>query len=1120
LQLKSWRPLTGILLGLGIPAAIVTEWHQPVWAIAWVVVCGTGVLVRRALVAPVQRRLDQAGDALDRAVGWWLSPYGRRYRHWVLEDKRNVELKGLGIAGPVPLELDDVYVDVALAYRPAHQVSGNPLDADVSRNSADRHSVSEFLYHNDPARLAVVGPPGCGKSTLLASIARHSAQGGPGCRRSLPVMVALRDLVAPDHAAKTAHSGALPGGGALPDVSQPGVTLPDVVRAVAHQAPEREPGGWWTHQLERGRCMILLDGLDEVAREEDRNAITTWVEQQISSYPGNDYVVTSRPRGFPEAVIRQASILTIRPFTAEQVRLFLRQWYLAEEQEQPHVAGRTSEAGRQTAQLRARTDAEDLLALLQASPALKPLTVNPLLLTMIAIVHKHDKKLPGSRAALYDRICRVMLSRRQDKGLLEVLPGEKQLALLSILACEMMRASLSRVSAEQALDILGPLPRGTSGPVPGAAFLDDISYRGLLIKTGPGYEFAHKTFQEYLAAWYIGNRGLATTLTGHLGDDWWNETVLFYVAIAGADDIVRACLRKPTVPALALAFDCEETGSDLDPALQKRLDEVRSQAFSEECDPEHRRLIAAVLARRLTRQTTMTSAGTQVCGRPVPADLYWLFLSDSHSAQRPGPPAPQPGIRRVTVAVPVYRAETFITWLNDVTAGSAQARFRLPTESELHDPAVADSLIPLLPDSVTGLWTQPPRGSTAPGLWALPGRTYQHVVTGEAILQAVASDTYNTEILVQVLAAAVLDAVLGTLIIVALHRQTAANVASLRKSTADIARIRAEARARHLGREFTSVFGKDRAADRQSSSIMRDAARTIARDFACAYEIIRASSRVLDLSMASGLDSSSTLHHGVHDLGAALASARDSAAGHPGTPAIDTATERAIDASLALVRETASMLDIDPASRGRITGTALNEKHWTAYGKHGPDREHVDWTVGRILSSSVVRLCEVPDVPLTWVSRGPLSRAWQQALSEARPVSKARGVFGERLASAAEISKATRVRASLDDPRVPTSRNSRSARPHYARQTAEWEPAEAASVLDGVITAPLSGLHPIADPQAAAVRALALGLAADGTRRDPTSTSVFQSLAATVTLLQQRARGQVQAGEALVLALT
>ena len=75
--------------------------------------------------------------------------------------------------------------------------------------------------------------------------------------------------------------------------------------------------------------MILLDGLDKVARQEDRGTVAAWVERQISSYPGNHFVITSRPHGFPGPVIAHADVLAVRPFTAEQVQQFLNRWYLA-----------------------------------------------------------------------------------------------------------------------------------------------------------------------------------------------------------------------------------------------------------------------------------------------------------------------------------------------------------------------------------------------------------------------------------------------------------------------------------------------------------------------------------------------------------------------------------------------------------------------------------------------------------------------------------------------------------------------------------------------------------------------------------------------------------------------
>ncbi len=46
---------------------------------------------------------------------------------------------------------------------------------------------------------------------------------------------------------------------------------------------------------------------------------------------------------------------------------------------------------------------------LDGAPGLYDLTVNPLLLTMIATVHRYRGALPGSRVDLNGEICQVML---------------------------------------------------------------------------------------------------------------------------------------------------------------------------------------------------------------------------------------------------------------------------------------------------------------------------------------------------------------------------------------------------------------------------------------------------------------------------------------------------------------------------------------------------------------------------------------------------------------------------------------------------------------------------------------------------------------------------------------
>ena len=72
------------------------------------------------------------------------------------------------------------------------------------------------------------------------------------------------------------------------------------------------------------------------------------------------------------------------------------------------------------------------------------LDCHPLLLTMIANVHRYRGALPGSRADLYSEICQVMLWRRQDaKNLAQPIGGDKKEAILRGLAHTMMERRVS-----------------------------------------------------------------------------------------------------------------------------------------------------------------------------------------------------------------------------------------------------------------------------------------------------------------------------------------------------------------------------------------------------------------------------------------------------------------------------------------------------------------------------------------------------------------------------------------------------------------------------------------------------------------------------------------------------
>ena len=95
--------------------------------------------------------------------------------------------------------------------------------------------------------------------------------------------------------------------------------------------------------------------------DDDRLAVADWVERQIAAHPGNHFVVTSRSYGLPGPLAAQADVLVVRPFTAEQVQLFLDRWYLAAERHATGASGRTAQ---RAVRMRARESAARLTSLL------------------------------------------------------------------------------------------------------------------------------------------------------------------------------------------------------------------------------------------------------------------------------------------------------------------------------------------------------------------------------------------------------------------------------------------------------------------------------------------------------------------------------------------------------------------------------------------------------------------------------------------------------------------------------------------------------------------------------------------------------------------------------------
>ncbi|MDN3243413.1 NACHT domain-containing protein [Glycomyces tritici] len=724
------RALLGLVAACGPIAAVAAARD---FALQHPILTLLGVLVAEGLLAiwvigmqvageTVYSRMKQMAEACNSALGRRFSRYARRYREYVLSRQRFIDSKDLAYAGAHTPELDAIYVDVDLVQRAPHQVPSGML-ASTPTDRVQRNSIQKFIGQEQPNVLAVVGAPGSGKSTLLRYLARNTIRGRKRQRRHVPVLLVLRDL-----------SGQI--------AADDSITLPELVRSSVRKLTVAEPPGWWESILGQGKCLILLDGLDEVALQSDRTAVTNWIQAQIDRYPKNDFVITSRPHGYRTASIPQANVFQVCAFTPDQVHRFVRDWYRSAERRATGASGPDVE-------MLADEKSDDLAQRLAAAPALYDLTVNPLLLTMIVLVHRERRALPAGRIDLYSEICEVMLWRRNDsKGLADTdgVTGAQRERILALLAFSMMRGRVRDIAKEPAVEVIKPMLERFAPGADCETYLSGVLSSGLLIERERNlYSFAHLTIAEYLAAKHIRENHLEAVLFEGVDDTWWREVTLLYVADNDADGIVEACLQSGTNAAMGLAFDCVESHGSLAPGLRNKLESFKENAFASESSEQHRRLVASVLASKQSSTFVMNKDGSLICPLPVSADLYWLYCQERKKPYpdcslelrpSPGDPVKGPWMSDVT---------GFIEWINAIMADIGKDGLRLPNLLEVQQ--LPETLPPTRGgDASEAVWTFDPGVNPTPLPWACNGRQ-PHQVEYEDVLRHAASDAFNSPIL-------------------------------------------------------------------------------------------------------------------------------------------------------------------------------------------------------------------------------------------------------------------------------------------------------------------------------------------------------------------------------------
>ncbi|MGB0386495.1 MAG: NACHT domain-containing protein [Ardenticatenaceae bacterium] len=676
--------------------------ERPVEAVGLVVLYGVMVVLfgfvtnvwQELEEYPVLQRLMRLG----KRVKVLFSRHRKRYVEQLIFRYRDFDMKGLSTQGVFALMLEDLFVELKVAPRAAHDATVDPLNVSDELQEGT-HSVWAFLgaLPLENQNLAIIGPPGSGKTTLLQHMTLSLVNGQKRVFNSpsdqLPLLLFLRN-----------HTQVIS--------QKSDYTLAEAVHfsLLIGNMSDPPPVAWFEKYLKRGECLVMLDGLDEVAEPKTRQRVVKWVEQQIELYRKNRFIVTSRPFGYRSNPLRNVMVLEVQPFTSKQMRRFVERWYLANQiksyqKDDPGV------------RMKALEGAEDLIKRIRHTPALSALAVNPLLLTMIATVHRYRSSLPERRVELYAEICDAFLGKRQQaRGMrINLTPRQKQ-TVLQPLAYHMMSRKQRQIPVDEALQVIAGRLKLVDPKQNGADFLRMIeNSSGLLLERESGeYSFAHLTFQEYLAAAHLLDQQLEDELLkgARIEESWWHETIRLYCSNADATRLIAACLKedKPSVAALTLALDCESEALKVQPKVRMKLQSILEQGM-EDIDPERRRLVAeALLALRLKRMTRVEE-NLYLDNSLITHAEYQLFLDEQRAKGNHFQPDhwPQHQFAPASGQKPVFGvrpsdAEAFCQWLTerDVQGWS----YRLPIRGEC-EPIGTTEHVALAGESINNLIEQP-----------------------------------------------------------------------------------------------------------------------------------------------------------------------------------------------------------------------------------------------------------------------------------------------------------------------------------------------------------------------------------------------------------------------------
>lgn len=587
----------------------------PLDAVALTAVSGVAVPLFQSLVDSGGKILGLFGRTIDRATKQAIytasGEYASRY------SQRHGQIKLLGMRQPLDLEAVAVPLWVSIENEARRFATVEESEQMFTQTGAFAQPNGVVFSALELARhrpyVMVLGTPGAGKTTMLRQVGLEALRGKAGARGAGTSggnsggYLGVNPSVNPGgHSGSNVTDGVSRGTGSSPITATNSETSSGLIpvfielkrfadrefnlrEALVHEFevcgfPEAD--GFVDIALDRGKLLILLDGLDELPAEQ-RNGAIGQIQDFVDRHNKNRFACSCRSSVY-QYNLKQFVDAVVLPLTPLQVQRFLHQWSIArpidprsapsstpdtvptastapndaatlqppshttstEETttDPPHTAEAVTEVANTTDTTDTTTNpTADILTYITTDPDLAELSRSPLLLTLLSLTDPASLVRLKNRPFLYQEIIELYLRTWSELKRVTRSPiypdfgvtlQQQFLGEIALDASRKQRVFLARRELVEALKSFLQTWLQAPDYLDGDAILDAIVVQqGILTERSRDvFSFDHGLLQAYCAATALGDRtrdqtgdpGLSdreieTIAAQHLGNPLWRS---------------------------------------------------------------------------------------------------------------------------------------------------------------------------------------------------------------------------------------------------------------------------------------------------------------------------------------------------------------------------------------------------------------------------------------------------------------------------------------------------------------------------------------------------------------------------------------------------------------------